>query len=80
MSDPQDNPNRHQSDERQAPTLWQTLTSVLAAFFGVQSSANRKRDFTYGKASHFIVIGLIVTVLLVIGIVVLVRVIMAQAV
>ncbi len=63
-----------------APTLWQTFVSVLAAFFGVQNSANRTRDFTYGKASHFILLGLIATVLLVVGIVVLVRVIMAQAV
>ena len=43
------------------PTLWQTTASVLAAFFGVQSSANRERDFKAGKASQFIVIGLIAT-------------------
>ena len=48
-----------------APTLWQSWMSVLAAFFGVQSSANRERDFTRGKASHFILLGLLATVLLI---------------
>ena len=47
------------------PTLWQSWMSVLAAFFGVQSSANRERDFTRGKASHFILLGVLATVLLI---------------
>lgn len=36
-----------------------TLKSVAAAFFGVQSDKNRNRDFSQGKASHFIIAGLI---------------------
>ena len=48
-------------DER-PPTLWQTAFSVLAAFFGVQSRSNRERDFSRGKASHFIILGLVMTV------------------
>lgn len=52
------------------PTLWQTILSVGASFFGVQSSKNRERDFTKGKAGHFIVIGLLMTALF-IGVVVL---------
>lgn len=47
--------------EVKAPTLWETVKSVNAAFFGVQSSKNRERDFTKGKASHFIVIGILMT-------------------
>ena len=42
-------------------TLWQTIASVGAAFFGVQSSKNRERDFKHGKAAHFIAIGLVAT-------------------
>jgi len=54
------------ADERlPPPTLWQSWMSVMAAFFGVQSSANRERDFTRGKASHFILLGLLATVLLI---------------
>lgn len=47
--------------EKQSPSLWQTTLSVLAAFFGVQSRSNRERDFTRGKASHFIILGVVMT-------------------
>ncbi len=59
--------------ERRPPTLWQSWMSVLAAFFGVQSSENRERDFTRGKASHFILLGVVATVLLVVLLVGLVK-------
>lgn len=36
-----------------------TIKSVAAAFLGVQSEANRKRDFSQGKFSHFVIVGLI---------------------
>jgi len=40
-------------------TFWQLLKSTLSAFIGVQSNANRERDFKHGKISHFIAIGLL---------------------
>ncbi|WDY56060.1 DUF2970 domain-containing protein [Pseudomonas sp. PSKL.D1] len=43
------------------PTFWQMLHSILAAAFGVQSGKNRARDFNHGKASHFIVLGTLFT-------------------
>jgi len=43
-------------------SLWQTTKSVLAAFFGVQSSENRERDFAQGDPTSFIVVGLILTI------------------
>ncbi|MES1939611.1 hypothetical protein T5B8_05188 [Salinisphaera sp. T5B8] len=58
-------PQEQDSETRRPPTLWQSWMSVLAAFFGVQSSANRERDFTRGKASHFILLGVVATVLLI---------------
>jgi len=36
-----------------------TFKSVDAAFFGVQSNKNREQDFTHGKLSHFIIVGII---------------------
>ncbi|MBO9469866.1 DUF2970 domain-containing protein [Endozoicomonas sp. G2_2] len=51
--------------------------SVMAAFFGVQSSANRERDFTRGKASHFILLGLLATVVLIAVIIGLVKLAMS---
>lgn len=37
----------------------QLLKSTMSAFIGVQSNANRERDFSHGKISHFIGIGLL---------------------
>lgn len=56
-----------------------TVKSVAAAFFGVQSSANRVRDFKYGKASHFIIIGLLMTVAFVLALVAIVKLVLKFA-
>ena len=47
------------SDEKTHISFGQLLLSTLSAFIGVQSNANRERDFKYGKVSHFIAIGLL---------------------
>jgi len=47
------------SNENVQISFWQLLLSTLSAFIGVQSNANRERDFTHGKISHFIAIGLL---------------------
>jgi len=43
-------------------TLKNTFKSVAAAFFGVQSDKNRQIDFSQGKLSHFIFVGVICVV------------------
>lgn len=65
--------------ERPRQTLWDTIASVGASFFGVQSSKNRERDFTHGKASHFIVVGLIATAVFILVLVIVVRLALKQA-
>ena len=55
--------------------FWQLVKSTLAAFIGVQSNANRERDFRHGKISHFILMGLLfgaIFVLTLVGVVQLV--------
>ncbi|PIB72502.1 MULTISPECIES: DUF2970 domain-containing protein [unclassified Pseudomonas] len=47
--------------DNKPPTLWQMLQSVMAAAIGVQSGKNRTRDFTHGKPSHFVVLGIVFT-------------------
>lgn len=42
-------------------TFFEILGSVLAGALGVQSNANRRRDFTRGNAKHFIVVGILFT-------------------
>ncbi|MFJ3449764.1 DUF2970 domain-containing protein [Pseudomonas sichuanensis] len=55
------------------PTFWQMLHSILAAAFGVQSGKNRARDFTHGKASHFILMGTVFTLVFVLALIGLVQ-------
>ncbi|MBI2384251.1 MAG: DUF2970 domain-containing protein [Gammaproteobacteria bacterium] len=61
------------------PSFWQVIASVLAAFFGVQSSSNRERDFRRGRAVHYIAIGLAATILFVLAVVLAVRFALRQA-
>ncbi|MDX1452472.1 MAG: DUF2970 domain-containing protein [Oleiphilaceae bacterium] len=60
-------------------TLWQTFQSVLWALLGVQKRSNAKRDFTKGKASHFIVLGILCGVAFVITLIFVVRLILQHA-
>jgi hypothetical protein len=49
-------------DEDQKPlTFLQMAGSIMASFYGVQNSKNRKRDFQRGKASQFIAVGILMT-------------------
>ncbi|MBX8501912.1 DUF2970 domain-containing protein [Pseudomonas cichorii] len=59
MDDPSDDSPK---DQGKPPTFWQMLHSIMAAAFGVQSNRNRQRDFTHGKPSHFLLLGLLFTV------------------
>lgn len=64
-----------QDNEEKPHTLGQMLLSVCAAALGVQSNKNRMRDFSHGKPSHFILLGLSFTavfVLTILGVVKLV--------
>jgi hypothetical protein len=47
------------------PSLKDTFKSVAAAFFGVQSNKNREKDFSQGKLSHFIFVGIVSVVIFV---------------
>ncbi|MEB0028262.1 DUF2970 domain-containing protein [Pseudomonas sp. MH9.2] len=49
------------SSNNKPPTFWQMVLSVVAAAFGVQSGKNRARDFTHGKPSHFVILGVLFT-------------------
>jgi hypothetical protein len=67
-------------DPQQAPlTLREMLQSVLAAALGVQSGKNRSRDFSRGKPSHFILLGVLFTALFVIVLLVAVKLVLHLA-
>jgi len=48
---------------RQGTGFWAVVQSVAAAMIGVQSRKNRERDFTQGKPVHFIIGGVVGTLL-----------------
>lgn len=54
-------------------TFREMMQSVLAAAFGVQSGKNRARDFSRGKPSHFILLGVLFTSIFVLVLFALVR-------
>ncbi|MEN8176100.1 MAG: DUF2970 domain-containing protein [Pseudomonadota bacterium] len=63
------------NDEKKKLSFLQVLGSVMASFIGVQSSEKRERDFTHGRTSHFIGVGILLTlafILIVFGVVQLV--------
>lgn len=60
-------------------TLWEMLLSVLSAAFGVQSGKNRQRDFSRGKPSHFIIIGVLFTLVFVLVIIAVVKLVLHLA-
>jgi hypothetical protein len=58
--------------QKKEVSLLQVLGSVLAAFFGVQSSKNRERDFNHGRFGIFVAVGFAVTFSVLAGIYLLV--------
>ncbi|MDP9940539.1 DUF2970 domain-containing protein [Ectopseudomonas alcaliphila] len=58
--------NQDKNPEQSPLTLREMLQSVLAAALGVQSGKNRSRDFSRGKPSHFILLGVFFTALFVV--------------
>jgi hypothetical protein len=58
------------------PSITQVVKSVLAAFIGVQSETNRKKDFEHGSLSTYLITGFIFTVLFVVAIIFLVSAIL----
>ncbi|WP_339668065.1 DUF2970 domain-containing protein [Dasania marina] len=61
------------NDDEKKPSITQVMASVMSAFFGVQSSKNKERDFKHGNHRVFIIMGLVTTALFIGGIALLVQ-------
>jgi hypothetical protein len=66
------------NEDKVTISFWQLLSSTLSAFIGVQSNANRERDFKHGKISHFIAIGILFGITFVLTIITVVKIVMAS--
>jgi len=69
----EDTPADATSAERTGTGFFAVMQSVGAAMIGVQSSKNKERDFTHGKPIHFIIGGLVGTLLFLLAIWMLVK-------
>lgn len=68
------------TENKQQPSIWQVIASVLSAFFGVQKNVNRERDFQQGKPWVFIVVGIAMAIIFVFAIILVVKLVLAQTV
>lgn len=62
-----------------SPSIMQVIGSVLASFFGVQSSRARERDFTRGRPWVYIVVGLVATIVFILTVWFVVRTVVGAA-
>jgi len=60
------------------PSFWQIFLSTLAAFFGVQSDVNRRKDFSQNSPLPYIIMGVVLAIGLVLGLVLLVSVVLGH--
>ncbi len=57
-------------------TTWEVMVSILAGFFGVQKEKTRNRDFTRGKPSQFIIVGVVLTAVWYLAIYLIVKIVL----
>jgi hypothetical protein len=63
--------------EQQELSWIQMILSTLAAVIGIQSSKNRKRDFTHGEIKKFIVVAIGFTLCFLVALISLVNILVA---
>ena len=68
--------NTEKSEKPKKITALSFMGSIISAWFGVQTKANRERDFEHGKFHHFIFGGIIFAVLFILLVVGIVKVVM----
>ena len=72
---------QHDSDaeRRQSVPLLRVVKSIASAAFGVQSNRNREADFTQGNYRHFIIGGIVFTVIFVLTVAFVVSLVLKNA-
>ena len=71
--------NNSETDIHKGTGFLNVIKSTLAAACGVQTKANRDRDFTHGKPSTFIIAGIVFVIVFVLGMYGIVQMVMSLA-
>lgn len=79
MSSKPDTDHSDNSSDHRSPGPLSIILSVSAAFFGVQSEKNRARDFQHGRPIHYILVGLIMTLLFILLVLIAVKLVLRSA-
>ncbi len=69
-------PENQPIESQQRITPLSFMGSIIAAWFGVQTKANRERDFEQGKFHHFAIGGIVFAIMFVLFVVGIVKVVM----
>jgi len=73
-----DNPAAERIDEKRRLGFLDILGSTFAAAIGVQSKANKQRDFSQGRPTQFIFAGVIFAAIFVVSVVAVVRTVLSS--
>lgn len=65
--------------KRRSTPLHKVIASVLASFFGVQSSRRHQEDFTQGSPLVYILVGLGATILFIVTVILVVKGVLSAA-
>jgi len=63
----------NEEDKQASQSLFSVFRSVSASMFGVQSSRKHEEDFKHGSVGAYIVVGLVATLLFILGVWALVK-------
>ncbi len=66
------------TEEREKPNTADLVKSTLSAAIGVQSNANRERDFKHGNIKTFVIAGITFTLLFIGTVITVVNVVLAK--
>lgn len=67
-----------QDTDNKAPTIFQVIGSVLAAFIGIQNKKNKERDFKHGNHKVFIAAGIIMTLVFLVSVISIVQLVLTK--
>lgn len=70
---------KEEEKEIESPTIWNVISSVLAAMIGIQSDENRERDFKHGSLTSYIFVGVVVVAIFVFSLIAIVNSILEDA-
>ena len=71
--------SKDSNEQRKGIGFWGTLQSTIAAACGIQTRANRERDFANAKPSTFVIAGILFVIVFIFGMYGIVQLVLSVA-